>query len=1605
MAFLQKPSLPEEEDSNTVLEEVEPLLGPVEPAEFSLSENTLPTSEEQLSKGLTEERPQSEISLVPKTPSATDQLQKGLEEGYVGPREAPPVYLQDVVDSVSDAKDWLVDAVTPEPELLTRLGQAVLKIVPEVVEDFLNVGSALPWSPQAHIKRLMDGADAAKAAGQPVSTESLILALLDMANMFKGDKEGAVFDIDFNQKTGKIDFQLFPDEELGAGPDLVTGIGTIFVPGLTAARYVSKVGLARYTGEGAAKLARLVPPSVLEKGFFGSSRTIASNFRFRDSIPVTKLENISRHIGTSLGENINYGLGFAFANQLTYDAELPHFGAVIKATPFLDNIDMLHEISNYYDVAEDEGELAQRLGMLKGDLAMEALMSVFFEVAAQVFRSTRRLTEKGAYANWKLENTSHTAEVLLRREATQIARKQADAVHPVGGGVQWNYLKLDQKNQLVADVINNNPNLDKYNLLNGKRVTGSEISTMGTAEVEKFYQLQYEAIKVSSVKEAANVPEDTAILSSFKGNSDGTPIPFEDILSQVGDQIEKSLDFANRRMLDSAHPVKKKLSQLEGLSMNEADFEAAHKVWNEELTTLGKDRAKVLGIENPTEREIRTLGEIQALDKGLISPSVNPLILEKLTKSSVERADVFWETGVRLQASKGTMEGVQGKFKDAGSSRGLGPILAPYQKAGKTQEFLTYVMAKKLVYLAERSDNSFEHSLIKDIGPTGLQDTKDYISRNAKWFEEDAGEMKMFMDDLAHYMQRGELLSDTGLEKFLASDAFIPMYRKTLNSFSKTREDISGSSFLKSMDESSQGDVDNLYRNLVRYTKGSIVASDVNAYRLSVIRKLMKHQELGTIKEPIIKQLTSADYGTSFSQPISILKENLKRNGLDLTDEIDGIIKEATEKGTLSDIESNIFFGFSQTPHFEDGSQILIVRDKGDTKLFRIFDPGIADSLTDSGMSTQAFENPILRGVEAGFKSSAGWISQHVVNDPAFYMPLMAADTISSTIKNRFNFIPGISSIQGMKDVLTNQKMLDDFLVHGGSGSFRSSLKNEKILSELKDVSASERFQKDAYKTLYKMASSVGEGVRKLTSWDFKFNEKLAQAAELASRMATFNLALKSGIDPLGAGALSREIVTDFSVKGSAQASKLLNAHNPFFRAATAGLGNFARFMKALSTNPLQYKKSIALLSSYTAFSVGNHEFNSLFQKYRSTEPYLRSSYFFFPVNFDIGETTKWMMAGADPLTEPVIEWFPVRKPLEFQFIDNAFITLREFFRGEGNHNVSQRALEVLGSLSPTANAPISPILSTGLGIFANKDHFGNPIVPNHLKGLHYSEQYKNQTSELSKYIAKITNDTLGTSTNGIYIDLIMDNIFLPGVGQIFKTALENSTHELGFGGIRRAELLLGKRRANPTRSSIDALRDTPLEPIALYAEAYVYSFIKKFRTISSEDLTAPTRRLYELQAKLTEIISEMKSNKDLSAEGITQRTADAYQIDQRYMLNSKDVIPTELDKEFIEAFKIVNVHVDYIGVQNDQLMKIRLDGSLSLEEKKRKQDVVTNEMRKETLSIFTYLEKTPSLADLQDELGGRFTNIDNSSLLGVFEWLTENNTPKKDVDRPDGNF
>ena len=722
-----------------------------------------------------------------------------------------------------------------------------------------------------------------------------------------------------------------------------------------------------------------------------------------------------------------------------------------------------------------------------------------------------------------------------------------------------------------------------------------------------------------------------------------------------------------------------------------------------------------------------------------VDPILEPYFQLRTLAASSTRAHNFIMGGMYMPPNPLSKSASYTKAK----SKGLHEVLKPFDKNNEVNQFLNYVAAKRMDFIAKTRGARVAKSL-----PLNKAEIKKYIdfgelSKSAykKKYKEDLvrrgnfltglDEYTKFTQDLLEYQVRSGLIDADEAKKILrANPYFIPFTRDKLAStgiIAGIKEQTAkvlrtARPGAKRLAETKQeGDI-NLYQNLVNYTYKTVLAGDRNRAKQALYSMINKGEKLDI---QAAKGVVAKVKGNRFASMQRNTSENIKK-----AYEKAGAKLEVTGK----DPDAVDVLTFSNTFKPSDGVKYVdVVYNNGKATYYEVLNPNMEQMFKGLGEDALKIDGMFF-GERGIFSKYARFASQAITYSPPFVAFNVIRDTLagavnsafgigSSSLKYKVGYIPGFTSVNGYQKALRQTQQYKEALLNGMGYSSRSETqqfapKNIKKLNEVKDVPADV--------TRY-YTGILGRFIGKPVGYGWKQYKKLVQSAEYATRMGEYSLAKAAGFSDIGAAFAGREVATDFGMRGSSRLLNFFNRNTMFFNASIQGL---YRTSRAFFEQPVRAAGITA--ATIVAPSVGLYYLNSQYEEYAKVPDRIKQLNYLIP-NFT--ET-----ADGEQILDPAQPFHAIPKPYDLGIFANIAEGLLDGMNKKSDGVTKKYIAGSFAQISP--GLPIPALARPWLEMIFNTNLYsGSPVA-----GLYELQridelQARGSTRDIAKRLSTLTGN------------------------------------------------------------------------------------------------------------------------------------------------------------------------------------------------------------------------------------------------------------------------
>ena len=547
------------------------------------------------------------------------------------------------------------------------------------------------------------------------------------------------------------------------------------------------------------------------------------------------------------------------------------------------------------------------------------------------------------------------------------------------------------------------------------------------------------------------------------------------------------------------------------------------------------------------------------------------------------------------------------------------------------------------------------------------------------------------------------------------------------------------------------------------------------------------------------------------------------------------------------------------------GTDIVTIKEGGETKYYRVDDPLLVESLKGLNLPQLPFMDFL--------SAPANLLRNFVTKDPGFMLANLGRDSMQAWITSGTGMMPLVDSFKQFGKTLAGHSPEAYALAKAG-------LTGYDFAGDVK--STAEQVEKELRKRTGTRTAKEKALLPITAFWEML--EHGSHSSDMATRAEVYKRTLERTDSEAEAFYQAMEVM-NFSRKGNSALIRILSAMIPFFNARVQGLDVLYRtgWGKAAMENKEQIQKAFIFRSSvllglsvmYWAAVSDDDEYKKLSKEERDNywivpAISINDKPFRFPIPFELGV---------------VFKVIPERI-LEYSFGTDTGKDLRE--------SLIRNAMSTL-SFNPIPQAILPVVENT-----VNHSFFtGEPIIGKGVEGLAPKFQYTAGTSEVAKKIGreidyspqKIDNFIRGyTGTMGTYAMMLMDAA-LTGEGDSVKAAKrmeqlpvikrffagDSGTISAYYDLKEEVDTVVNTVNTLQRTGNTDDLKDYLIENKQLYAlKGYIgildknmkqlnqaSKMINSSKTMSADEKRVALDRIHEAQLKLTERVKLLRKARE----------------------------------------------------------------------------------------------------------------------------------------------
>ena len=550
-----------------------------------------------------------------------------------------------------------------------------------------------------------------------------------------------------------------------------------------------------------------------------------------------------------------------------------------------------------------------------------------------------------------------------------------------------------------------------------------------------------------------------------------------------------------------------------------------------------------------------------------------------------------------------------------------------------------------------------------------------------------------FNQQLLDFAEQAGILGSETREAFVAMNQnYVPFHRVVESRINGTKVQAGGNPFMR-LSGGTQN-IANIWDNIVNNSGLIIRMAMINDGKRSLFKALggtgrlggtQQNQQAGVYAAPIAKDI----------KPVKVHSEQILRTvveSMGLTwkqytmgrdtgmypagkagDEMQAMV-QMIERMAHSMEAMTTFWQFNQDPK---GDNIDFYMEDGDKKFFEINDPNLMDSLRFLGPRGTNLVLAITGAFSATLRRGA-------IGVPVFQVKNFIRDSTNAWLLSSHIKVPAVRAMRSLLKQMSKDPAYVDMLLNGGGFASRS----QGLQSQRKMIVDPTR----------------------LTA----FYDRFMSRFENANRLAEYKAATEDGVSPRKAALLSREISTDFAMRGSSELARYLAISVPFLNARVQGLYRIKRQFDLKETATSYALRGLMLASA----SIALYMLNKDDERYKELPEDIKD--------------LNWVFFTGDGEDDYVL----MPKPFESGAL---FGTLPERMMEYAEQENGQEFADAIGwMILQTFHMDMTPqVFQPWQDLKANRNFAGAPIVPHYLDNVEPTEQFSYYTSESVKAAAQ----------------------------------------------------------------------------------------------------------------------------------------------------------------------------------------------------------------------------------------------------------------------------
>ena len=550
-----------------------------------------------------------------------------------------------------------------------------------------------------------------------------------------------------------------------------------------------------------------------------------------------------------------------------------------------------------------------------------------------------------------------------------------------------------------------------------------------------------------------------------------------------------------------------------------------------------------------------------------------------------------------------------------------------------------------------------------------------------------------YNDRILDFAETGGILNPTTRKAFQEMNRnYVPFHRVIESQVSGKRVQQGGNPFQR-LSGGTQN-INNIWENIINNSGHIIRLAMVNDGKRALFSELRKGGRLGGTERNAQAGVYAAPIGKD-TKPVQVDREQVLKNAAeamgvpwrsykmardtgmyppgpegDYLEAMVAIIDSMAEG--LDDMVT--FWKFNQDP---TGDNVDFYMDGGEKIFMEINDKNLMDSLRFMGPRGS---NLVLQ-IAGGFSAT---LRRGVVAVPVFQLKNFVRDTTNAWLLSSNVKVPAARALRVVFSQMSKDPAYVEMLLNGGGFANRSQ-------------------------GLQAQRKVIVDPTRMAAAYD-----RFMGRFENANRLAEYKAARAGGQSPRRAALASREISTDFAMRGSSELARYLAVAVPFLNARVQGLYRVTRQFDRKELATSYAIRGLALAGATMAL----YALNKDDERYKELPEDIKDLYWVF-----------FTGPGED-------DYFLLPKPFESGML---FATIPErIFQYTEDRDGKEFADALAWMMMETFNMDMTPqIFQPWQDLRANKNFTGAPIIPHYLENVEPTEQYTYYTSEAVREAAQ----------------------------------------------------------------------------------------------------------------------------------------------------------------------------------------------------------------------------------------------------------------------------